>query len=438
MKARHFLAGTLSALALTGLVGLASASSHREAPAIGFDPAATTRTPGPGSTTARTTSCTSSPRTTRSRSRPAPELQRVLGRRPLRVPHHARQQEPRGRRHYQVQFSSTDIQRVDVADLKAPSAAARSSSRSSPAAADLLAHQADHEKGGKVRREVLGQGLPVAPVNIGPNTNKIVYNTPKYDEAFMGKFINPLGFNGNQGRVYAGRPTTASTSTSAASSTSRTSSAHGARQRRRLQLPLDRPGKSRPLRSPRTVSPQGRRERRQHDRRLGLGEPPAGPRPPAWRGESELRLLGPGLAPRLPLVNGGGHRPPGKDKYNRTKPAKDVANFGAYFLNPVIVFLDEGPAAGRAGCCGLCRPRPMGAAGDLADAEHVRLTCASWVPGTLCFDLVFIDGEHTADAVERDTANRAALPPQVHRLPRLAGGSAGARRGRGRRSLRTR
>ena len=40
MKARHFLAGSLSALALTGMVSLASASSHREAPAIGFDPAA--------------------------------------------------------------------------------------------------------------------------------------------------------------------------------------------------------------------------------------------------------------------------------------------------------------------------------------------------------------------------------------------------------------
>jgi len=37
--------------------------------------------------------------------------------------------------------------------------------------------------------------------------------------------------------------------------------------------------------------------------------------------------------------------------------------------------------------------------------SHVRLTCASWVPGGLyAFDLVFIDGEHTADAVERDTA----------------------------------
>ena len=40
MKLRHIIAGSVSALALMGAVSTASASSHREAPAIGFDPAA--------------------------------------------------------------------------------------------------------------------------------------------------------------------------------------------------------------------------------------------------------------------------------------------------------------------------------------------------------------------------------------------------------------
>ena len=40
MKLRHISAGALSALTLMGVVSVASASSHREAPAIGFDPAA--------------------------------------------------------------------------------------------------------------------------------------------------------------------------------------------------------------------------------------------------------------------------------------------------------------------------------------------------------------------------------------------------------------
>jgi hypothetical protein len=39
----------------------------------------------------------------------------------------------------------------------------------------------------------------------------------------------------------------------------------------------------------------------------------------------------------LPLINEAVIGLQDKDKYNRTKPAKDVANFGAYFLNPVVV-----------------------------------------------------------------------------------------------------
>ncbi len=44
MKARHKVLGSLAGFALMALTGVASASSHREAPAIGFDPAATRST----------------------------------------------------------------------------------------------------------------------------------------------------------------------------------------------------------------------------------------------------------------------------------------------------------------------------------------------------------------------------------------------------------
>ena len=40
MKQRHILLSSLSTLAFGALTSVASASSHREAPAIGFDPAA--------------------------------------------------------------------------------------------------------------------------------------------------------------------------------------------------------------------------------------------------------------------------------------------------------------------------------------------------------------------------------------------------------------
>ena len=39
----------------------------------------------------------------------------------------------------------------------------------------------------------------------------------------------------------------------------------------------------------------------------------------------------------LPLINEAVIGLQDKDKYNRTTPRDDVANFGAYFLNPVIV-----------------------------------------------------------------------------------------------------
>ena len=39
----------------------------------------------------------------------------------------------------------------------------------------------------------------------------------------------------------------------------------------------------------------------------------------------------------LPLINEAVIGLQDKDKYNRTKPATDVKNFGAYFLNPVVV-----------------------------------------------------------------------------------------------------
>src|SRR5207248_7140252 len=39
----------------------------------------------------------------------------------------------------------------------------------------------------------------------------------------------------------------------------------------------------------------------------------------------------------LPLINEAVIGLQDKDKYNRSHPSKDVANFGAYFLNPVLV-----------------------------------------------------------------------------------------------------
>lgn len=340
MKARHFLAGSLSALALTGMVSLASASSHREAPAIGFDPAADNT-----DTWAWVNDGAHD------------KLYVVASYNPLEEPSGGPNYNEfsddvlyevhvtRGNKSlddvvtYQVQFSSTSIQSVNPADLSKPLGGGKEFfSQLSGRKQTYWLTKLTHGKNGKVTREVLGQGLPVAPVNIGPNTNKIVYGTPKYDEAFMGRFIHPLGFNGNQGRVWAGQTDDGFyvdigrifDLANLLGGTARDNVAGYNCHSIALEIPTSqltvdgqppKPGAS----DANTVGVWASASRRQvRILHRGGGESSFG----SWVQVSRLGL---------PLVNEALIGLQDKDKYNRTKPAKDVANFGAYFLNPVIV-----------------------------------------------------------------------------------------------------
>lgn len=340
MKARHYLAGSLSALALTGMVSLASASSHREAPAIGFDPAADNT-----DTWAWVNDGAHD------------KLYLVASYNPLEEPSGGPNYNEfsddvlyefhvtRGNKSlddvvtYQVQFSSTSIQNVNPADLSKPLGGGKEFfSQLSGKKQTYWLTKLTHGKGGKVTREVLGQGLPVAPVNIGPNTNKIVYNTPKYDEAFMGKFINPLGFNGNQGRVWAGQTDDGFyvdigrifDLANLLGGTARDNVAGYNNHSIALEIPTsqltaDGQAPKAGASDANTIGVWASASRRQvRILHRGGGESNFG----SWVQVSRLGL---------PLVNEALIGLQDKDKYNRTKPAKDVANFGAYFLNPVIV-----------------------------------------------------------------------------------------------------
>ncbi len=339
MKARHFLAGSLSALAMTAMVGLASASSHREAPAIGFDPAADNT-----DTWAWVNDGAHD------------KLYLVASYNPLEEPSGGPNYNEfsddvlyefhitRGNKSledvvtYQVQFSSTSIQNVNPADLNAPLGGGKEFfSQLTGRKQTYWLTKLTHGNGG-TKREVLGQGLPVAPVNIGPNTNKIVYNTPKYDESFMGKFINPLGFNGNQGRVFAGQTDDGFyvdigrifDLANLLGGTARDNVAGFNCHSIALEIPT----------SSLTVDGQPPKAAASDDNTIGV-----------WASASrrQVRILQRGGGESnfgswvqvsrlgLPLVNEAIIGLQDKDKYNRTKPAKDVANFGAYFLNPVIV-----------------------------------------------------------------------------------------------------
>src|SRR5262245_58923458 len=205
MKLRHIATGTLTLLASMASVATASASSHREAPAIGFDPAADNTDVWAWVNDGA-----------------HDKLTIVAAYNPLEEPsggpnYHEFSDDvlyeihiTRGNKSledvvtYQIQFSSTDYPRVDVADLAAPLGGGKEFFSQLSGRKQTYWITKLENRDGHVTRTVLGQGLPVAPVNIGPNTNKVVYQTDRYDDAFAGKFIQSLGFNGGEGRVFAG------------------------------------------------------------------------------------------------------------------------------------------------------------------------------------------------------------------------------------------
>lgn len=126
---------------------------------------------------------------------------------------------------YQIQFSSTPPTPVDPADLTLPPGGGK----------ELLIQLGGVQQtykvtkikrlpGGLSQRTVIGRDIPVAPPNIGPQTDRIAYGLGTfvpydqralsgdkssaeqglYNDAFAASFIRPLGPNGVEGRAWAG------------------------------------------------------------------------------------------------------------------------------------------------------------------------------------------------------------------------------------------
>jgi hypothetical protein len=341
MKLRHLIAGSVSALALIGSASIASASSHREAPAIGFDPAADNT-----DVWAWVNDGAHDKLTIVAAYNPLEE--------PSGGPNYNQFSDDvlyeihvtRGNKSladavtYQIQFSSTDIPYVDPANLTAPLGGGKEFfSQLSGRKQTYWLTKLDHDaKGNVTRRTVLGQGMPVAPTNIGPNTNAVVYQTKAYDDAFTGKFINNLGFNGSEGRVFAGPRDDGFyvdigrifDLANLLAGTPKDNVAGYNCHAIALEIPTasltadGQPPKA-GASDDNTIGVWASASRRQvRVMHRGGGESNFG----SWVQVSRLGL---------PLVNEALIGLQDKDKYNRTKPATDVKNFGAYFLNPVVV-----------------------------------------------------------------------------------------------------
>ncbi len=114
---------------------------------------------------------------------------------------------------YQIRFSSTPPTPVDVTDLTLPPGGGK----------ELLIQLGGVKQTYSVTKvengvsTVIGTGIPVAPPNVGPHTDRIAYGLGKfdpkdptsntvglYDDAFAASFITALGDSGSEGRAWAG------------------------------------------------------------------------------------------------------------------------------------------------------------------------------------------------------------------------------------------
>ena len=335
MKARHKVLGSLAGFSLMALTGVASASSHREAPAIGFDPAADNT-----DVWAWVNKGTHD------------KLNVVVAYNPLEEPSGGPNYNEfsddvlyeihvtRGSKSledfvtYQIEFSSNDYPYVDPANLSKPVGGGKEFF--SQLSGRSQTYTLTRIQGGK--RTVLGRGLKVAPVNIGPNTNAVVYNTKAYDDAFAKGFINDLGFKGSEGRVWAGPRDDGFyvdigrifDLANLLGGTAKDGVAGYNCHAIALEIPTESltPDGKAPkagASDEQTVGVWASASRRKYSilRHSGKSE--------SWGPWVQVSRLG------LPLVNEALIGLQDKDKYNRTRPATDVKNFGAYFLNPVVV-----------------------------------------------------------------------------------------------------
>lgn len=130
---------------------------------------------------------------------------------------------------YQIQFDTNPAPRVDPGDGSKPLTLMDGRELLDQISGRTQTYTVTKIENGKVKKgKVIGRNLPVSPANVGPQTDRLAYGIPSfnpscapfkpydsgdptsrevgcYDEAFTARFINPLGTNGSEGRIWAGQ-----------------------------------------------------------------------------------------------------------------------------------------------------------------------------------------------------------------------------------------
>jgi hypothetical protein len=239
---------------------------------------------------------------------------------------------------YQFRFKTQPrpIQHVDPADLNAP-----------PGGGKEFFTQLSGQKQvfsivkieGGTRTEI-ADGIPVAPPNIGPFTYANLQRggaaAPKYDDSFAASFVYDLG---DEGKVWAGPRDDGfyvdlGGVFDAAQLRPKGTAQDGVSGFNCHAIAFDIP--TRLL----TGSGQAPGTTPGNDSTLGIWTSSSRRQVRVLHRNGTTSWLGPWVQVSrlgLPLVNEALIGLQDKDKYNHTTPANDVPNFGAYFLNPVVV-----------------------------------------------------------------------------------------------------
>ena len=129
---------------------------------------------------------------------------------------------------YQIKFDTNPAPRVDPGDGTKPLTLKDGRELLDQISGRSQFYTVTKIEAGAKKGKVIGRGLPVSPSNVGPQTDRLAYNIPAidpsctqfqgydsgdptsrevgcYNEAFTARFINPLGDNGSEGRIWAGQ-----------------------------------------------------------------------------------------------------------------------------------------------------------------------------------------------------------------------------------------
>jgi hypothetical protein len=247
---------------------------------------------------------------------------------------------------YQFRFRTPRVPRVDVADLGAPPGGGKEFFAQLTGAFAQTYTVTKIVQGGDRRGAVIARDVPVAPPRVGPRTQQTAtalglapYTSSTYDDAFAATFVRPLGANGSEGRVFAGPRDDGfyvdlggvfDLANLRAKGTAQDGVAGYNVHSIALEIPtalLTADGR-----------PPG--DRAGDATTVGVWASSSRRKVSILREDGRTRAVGPWVQVSrlgLPLVNEAIIGYGDKDRYNRSHPRDDVKDYGAYFLNPIVV-----------------------------------------------------------------------------------------------------